>query len=52
MFRVTGAGGSAGTSDRLMEAGGGALSDERVWETVSEAAVCIRDRMARALRRL
>lgn len=51
-FRVSGAEGSAGTSDQVMEVGAGALSDERAWETVSEAAVCILDRMARALRRL
>lgn len=50
--RVTGAGGNDEVLDRGIETGGGALSDDSAWETVSEAAVCIRDFMARALRRL
>jgi hypothetical protein len=50
--RVTRAEGNVEVLDRDIETGGGALSDDRAWETVSEAAVCIRDFMARALRRL
>jgi hypothetical protein len=50
------AGSTGDTIERATETeGGGAFSDGselRAWDTVSEAALCIRDRIARALRRL